>query len=395
MIDFNFVSPTKIIFGKDKENQVGSYIKSYGFKNVLLVYGGSHALKSGLIDRVRTSLEDEGIDYAELSGVQPNPVRELVEAGKEMAIENKCDFILAVGGGSAIDTAKSIAVNVYYDGDVMDFNVGKATPSKALPIGVILTIAAAGSELSDSCVISDEEKQIKAGFHNDIVRPLFAIENPELTYSCPKYQTGAGIIDMISHSLERYMCPSSELQYSDSLALAVIKEIINAAKVVNKDPNNYDARGALMVLSGLAHNGLTYLAKKNSMVCHGAEHALSAFDPKITHGAGIGVCYLGWSKAYLKEMTPKLAASGRYLFDIKENDDIQAAKMHIQAMQNFIKELGMPTGLVELGIKEEDLDKLSDLATKNDTRKIGLAPYPLDKEGVRKIYEHCLNEENL
>lgn len=395
MIDFNFVSPTKIFYGKDKENEVGSYIKSYGFKRVLLVYGGNHALKSGLIDRVRTSLEEAELDYFELGGVQPNPTRDLVEAGKEMALENKCDFILAVGGGSAIDTAKSIACNVYYDGDVMDFNVGKAVPSKAMPIGVILTIAAAGSELSDSCVISDEAKQIKSGFHNDVVRPLFVIENPELTFSCPRYQTGAGVIDMISHSLERYMCPSSDLQFCDSLALAVIKEIIKAAKIVNKDPNNYDARGSLMVLSGYAHNGLTYLAKKNSMVCHGAEHALSAFDPKITHGAGIGVCYLGWSKAYLNEMAPKLAASGRYLFDIKENDDILAAKMHIHAMQEFIEELGMPTSLVELGIKEEDLDHISDLATKNDTRKIGLAPYPLDKAGVRKIYEHCLNKENL
>lgn len=390
MIDFEFVAPTKLVYGKGKENEVGRLVKSYDFKKVLLVYGGKHAVKSGLIDRVRASLEESDIDYVELSGVQPNPIKELVVAGKELVLANGCDLILAVGGGSAIDTAKCIAVNVYHDGDVMDFNLGKASPNKAMPIGVILTISAAGSELSDSCVISDESKQIKAGFHHDVVRPLFAIENPELTYSCPRYQTGAGIIDMISHSLERYMCPSSELQYCDSLALAVIKSIIEAAKVVNKDPENYDARGALMVLSGLAHNGLTSLSKKTSMVVHGAEHALSAYDPRVTHGAGIGVCYLGWARAWTKELAPKLAESGRYLFGITEEDDLKAAELHIEAMESFFKELGMPTTLAELELYEKDIEALADLATKNDTKKIGLAPMPLDKAHVIELYKHCL-----
>ncbi len=390
MIDFEFVSPTKIVYGEDKENEIGSLIKSYGFKNVLIVYGGKHALKSGLIDRVRTSLDEAEVDYVELSGVQPNPIKELVEAGKELVLNNGCDLVLAIGGGSCIDTAKSIAVNVYHDGDVMDFNLGKDTPKKALPIGVILTIAAAGSELSDSCVISDESKQIKSGFHNDLVRPLFAIENPELTFSCPKYQTGAGIIDMMSHSLERYMCPSGNLQFCDTLALAVVKSIMEAGKAVNENPSNYNARGSLMILSGLAHNGLTSLGKKTSMVVHGAEHALSAYDPKITHGAGIGVCYLGWAKAYINELSHKLAESGRYLFDIEEKDDLKAAKKHIEMMEAFFKELGMPTTLSELGITEKDIETLADIATNKGAKKIGLAPMSLDKEHVIEIYKHCL-----
>ncbi len=388
--DFTFCSPTKIIYGRDKEKETGAIIKSYGFKKALMIYGGSHALKSGLIDRVRESLKDAGIEYIELGGVQPNPKKELVEVGKRLVKENDCDLLLAIGGGSSIDTAKSISVNVYHDGDVMDFNLGKAKPSKAMPIGVILTIAAAGSELSDSCVISDQSKQIKCGFHDDIVRPLFAIENPELTFSCPKYQTGAGIIDMMSHSLERYMCPSGKHQYSDRLALAIIKSIMEAGKAVNENPSDYDARGSLMVLSGLAHNGLTSLDKKTSMVVHGAEHALSAFDPKITHGAGIGVCYLGWAKAYKNELTHKLAESGRYLFDIKEEDDALAAEKHIDMMESFFKELGMPTALSELGIEEKNIETLADIATNNGAKKIGLAPMPLDKEHVIELYKHCL-----
>ncbi len=388
--NFTFCSPTKIIYGRDKEKEVGSLAKSYGFKKALLIYGGSHALKSGLIDKVRDSLKESNIEFVELPGVQPNPKKELVEVGKKLVLDNGCDFLLAVGGGSSIDTAKSIAVNVYYDGDVMDFNLGKAKPNKAMPIGVILTIAAAGSELSDSCVISDESKQIKSGFHDDIVRPLFAIENPELTFTCPKYQTGAGIIDMMSHSLERYMCPSSDLQYCDSLALSVIKSIMEAGRAVNKNPSDYDARGALMVLSGLAHNGLTSLDKKTSMVVHGAEHALSAFDPKITHGAGIGVCYLGWAKAFKKEMAFKLAESGRYLFSFEEKDDMKAAEKHIESMEAFFKELGMPTTLSELGIKEKNIETLANIATNNGAKKIGLAPMPLDKDNVIELYKHCL-----
>ncbi|MDD4154190.1 MAG: iron-containing alcohol dehydrogenase, partial [Bacilli bacterium] len=272
MLDFNFVSPTKLFFGREKEKDVGAIIKSFGFKKILFHYGTGSIKASGLFDKIVDSLKNSGIEYVELGGVRVNPTHSLVRAGVYLAQKEQIDMILAVGGGSVIDSAKSIAVGYYYDGDPFDFNLHKAQPKKALPVGVVLTIAAAGSELSASCVISNDETNVKSGFNTDLNRPLFAICNPELTYSVSKYQTGCGIVDIISHSFERYFSPSEHKELSDEFALSVIRHVIEVGKRAIDNPKDYDARASLMLASTFSHNGITGLGKKTSMPIHYLAH---------------------------------------------------------------------------------------------------------------------------
>lgn len=390
MIDFDFRSPTRVILAKGAEERVGELISSYGFRRVLLVYGGGSVIRSGLLDRVKAKLNEQGVAYFDLGGVRPNPDKALVQLGKEMVLANGIDFLLAIGGGSSIDTAKSIAVNVYHDGDVMDYHLGKAKPHKAMPIGVILTLASAGSESSDSCVISDTENMKKVGFHSDLVRPLFALENPELTYTAPAYQTAAGIADMMMHTMERYFCPSNRYQLSDEWGLSLCKQIMDAGLKAMKEPNDYESHAALLVFSGLAHNGITGLGKSTGMTVHGLEHALSAYRVDITHGAGIAVCYLGWARRYYKELAPKFASFARYMFEINDEDDEKVAIMGINRMESFYKTIGLPTTLRELGLEEKDLPAIADLATGNGTRAVGRLPQPLDRDAVLLVYKTCL-----
>ncbi len=293
MIDFSFVSPTRIIFGKDKENEIGRILKEYGFSRVLLVYGKGSVIKSGLLAKTASNLDENSIFHVELSDIPANPTRDYPLKGVEIARKNKIDCILAIGGGSVIDTAKSIGVGYYYDGDPFDFNLKLATPKKSLPVAVILTIASAGSESSNSCVIQDNDTKIKQGFNSDLIRPLFVIEDPLLTYSVPPFQTACGIADMMMHSLERYFNESGPYELSDDWALSLVKKVMEAGKAAYKNPNDYDARAALMLFSSLSHDGLTSIGKKSVFVVHPLEHALSGYKQSITHGAGIAVCYLG------------------------------------------------------------------------------------------------------
>ncbi|MCR4562802.1 MAG: iron-containing alcohol dehydrogenase [Bacilli bacterium] len=390
MIDFDFINPTRIIFGKGKENEVGNIIAEYGFKRVLVVYGGNSTKKSGLYDRVIARLDEKGIFHCELGGITPNPELKFVIEGRKIARENKIDMILAVGGGSVIDTSKAVAASYYYSGDPFDFNLKKVTPDRTIRVGVILTISSAGSESSDSCVITNPETKRKQGFNHWRNRPLFAIENPELTYSVSKYQTAIGTADIMMHSMERYFNFSEENQLCDDLALAVVKNAMISGKNSVQNPTNYEARGQMMLASSLAHDGLTSIGKVSQFVVHPLEHAVSGYRPDVPHGAGIAICYLGWAKYVYKQDLPKFARLSRYLFNIDVEDDEKAAIIGIEAMRDFYLSIGLPTRLSEFGITESDLPILADLATGNGTRVIGRCPQSLDKKDVEAIYRLCL-----
>jgi len=390
MIDFDFVMPTRIIFGHQSEDKIGTILSGYGFKNVLIVYGGGSIKRNGLLQKVLACLDQNGIAYHELSGITPNPDKSFVIQGRAIAKKENCDALLAIGGGSVIDVAKAISVSLYYEGDPFDFNLKKVTPSKRLPLGVILTIAAAGSESSDSCVISNNDTQIKQGFNSVLVRPLFAIEDPELTYSVSPYQTAAGITDIMMHSMERYFNESDDDQLADDWALDLCHNVMVAGLKSLQNPTDYGARAALMLDSSLSHDGLTGIGKKFSFVVHPLEHAVSGFNKDVTHGAGIAICYLGWSRYVYEKAPAKFAKLARKLFNINVEDDKKAAIMGINAMKDFYLSIGMPTSLREVGITELDLPRLADLASGNGTRVVGCCPQSLNKQDIEAVYRLCL-----
>ena len=390
MLDFNFVSPTKLFFGREKEKDVGAIIKSFGFKKILFHYGTGSIKASGLFDKIVDSLKNSGIEYVELGGVRVNPTHSLVRAGVYLAQKEQIDMILAVGGGSVIDSAKSIAVGYYYDGDPFDFNLHKAQPKKALPVGVVLTIAAAGSELSASCVISNDETNVKSGFNTDLNRPLFAICNPELTYSVSKYQTGCGIVDIISHSFERYFSPSEHKELSDEFALSVIRHVIEIGKKAIDNPKDYDARASLMLASTFSHNGITGLGKKTSMPIHYLAHGLSGLYPTIAHGAALSVLIPAWM-AYVKNAEiDKFADFGREVFKIHFVDKEESANIGIRELRSFFKEIDMPLTLRELGITREDIPRLVAMISENGTRVVGHKTRLLDEKDIEALLLSCL-----
>jgi alcohol dehydrogenase len=390
MIDFDFVSPTRIVFGRKAEEKIADVLLGYGFKNVFLVYGGGSVVRSGLYSRVIEALDKAQIHHEELSGVTPNPDRYFVTEGKALVLKSHPDVLLAIGGGSVIDVAKAISVSLYYEGDPFDFNLHKVKPTKSLPLGVILTIAAAGSESSDSCVISDDSTRIKQGFNSVLVRPLFVLEDPELTFSVSPYQTAAGITDIMMHSLERYFNESDDNQLADDWALDLCANVMVAGKESLQNPNDYEARAALMLDSSLSHDGLTGIGKKFSFVVHPLEHAVSGYKNDVTHGAGIAICYLGWSRYVYEKAPAKFAKLARRLFHINVEDDKKAAIMGINAMKEFYLSIGMPTTLREVGITEQDLPELAGLASGNGTHVIGCCPQSLDEHDIEAVYRLCL-----
>jgi alcohol dehydrogenase YqhD (iron-dependent ADH family) len=390
MIDFDYQLPTRIIFGHQSEEKVGEILCSYSLKKVLIVYGGGSIVRSGLYAKVIKALDQAGIAHVELKGITPNPDKHFVSAGRALALQEKVDALLAIGGGSVIDVAKAIGVSCFYEGDPFDFNLHKAKPTRTLPVGVILTIAAAGSESSDSCVISDEQTKIKQGFNSSVIRPLFAIEDPELTYGVPAYQTAAGITDIMMHSLERYFNASDDNQLCDEWALDLCKNVMVAGQKSLQNPTDYDARAALMLDSSLSHDGLTGLGKKFSFVVHPLEHAVSGYKSEVTHGAGIAICYLGWARYVYKKAPAKFAKLARKLFNIIDDDDEKAAIMGINAMKEFYLSIGMPTSLTDVGIEEADLPKLARLASGNGTHVIGCCPQSLNEQDIEAVYRLCL-----
>ena len=390
MIDFDFVSPTKIYFGNNKEELIGQICLQGGYKRVYIVIGQGSVKRNGLLARVTESLDKEGIKYQILEGVRPNPTIDLCHKGIEEARIFAPNLILAIGGGSVIDTAKNIAVGYFYSGNSFDFNLHIAKPKKALPIGVILTIAASGSETSNSCVIQDDEKQIKMGFNDDIVRPVFAIENPKLTYGVSKVQTAYGIVDIMMHTLERYFHASSDNEPADGFAEALLKSVIKAAKVVIDNPTDYDARAVLMLMSSLSHNGLTSIGKGSLLYVHQLEHAVSGVYPNVAHAAGLAVLFPAWAKYYVNIDTDKFDSLARNVFGLHNKNKLENAKEGIKEIEKLFDSLDMPKSFKDLGIVNPDIKNLVNIITNNGERTIKHPKKDMDEEVLTAIFNSCL-----
>ena len=389
MIDFDFISPTKIYFGNNKEEMVGQICAERGYKRVYIVIGQGSVKRNGLLDRVLSSLDEQDIKYQVLEGVRPNPTIDLCHRGIEEARIFAPNLILAIGGGSVMDTAKNIAVGYFYAGDSFDFNLHKAKPKKALPIGVILTIAASGSELSNSCVIQDDETQIKRGFNDDLVRPVFAIENPKLTYSLSKIQTAYGIVDMMMHTLERYFNPSTDNEPADGFAEALLRSVIKAARQVVKNTTDYDARAVLMLMSSLSHNGLTNIGKNGLLYVHQLEHAVSGVYPEVAHAAGLAVLFPAWAKYYVTLDTDKFDSLARNVFDLHNKNKLENAKAGIKELEKLFELLEMPKSFKDLGIENPDIKKLVNIVTDNGARVIKHPKKDMDEEVLTAIFNSC------
>ena len=390
MIDFNYEVKTKIYFGRDKEKQIGDILLSYKVNKVLIVIGMNSVKKTGLLDVVVNSIKNACIQYQIIEGVRPNPNIDFVKDNLHLVKDFAPDMILAIGGGSVIDTAKLLAADYYYDGDPFDFNLGKAKPKKTLPVSVILTISASGSEMSTSCVIQDDEKNFKRGFNSELIRPVFAIENPELTYTVDKYQTACGVVDIMMHTLERYFQPSSENEPADGFAEALLRSVIKAGQKVIRNPEDYDARAVLMLMSSLSHNGLTNIGKPFGMPVHQLEHGLSGMYKEVAHGAGLAVLWPAWARFYVEYDEDKFDQYARNVWGSQIPNKHDNAIQGIKLTEEFFRYLGMPSRLGEFRIGFIDVENLVNLLTDNGTRVVAHHVKPLDGEVARFIYKSCL-----
>ena len=385
MIDFNYWAPTRYTFGKGAELNVGTEARRENMTKVLLVYGQGSVIRSGLLDRVKKALDEAQVAYVELGGVQPNPFDDLVYKGIEMVRENGCDGVIAVGGGSVIDTAKAIAGGALYDGDFWDFYVGKAKMEKALSVGVILTIPAAGSEGSGNSVITKRDGMHKISVRTDhVLRPKFSLLNPEVTFTLPPYQTAAGIVDMMAHIFERYYSPTEDVETTDRLAEGLLRAIIAMAPRVMADPSDYQARANIMWAGTQAHNDSCGIGRVQDWASHGLEHELSALYG-VTHGAGLAVVNPAWMTYAAKTKPAKIAQMARRVFDVVDEDDTRAALEGIKRLKDFYKSIGMPVTLAELGVKDPDIDALVKNVHVNKGTPFG-AYINLYPEDTRKIY---------
>ncbi|MCM1259545.1 MAG: iron-containing alcohol dehydrogenase [Prevotella sp.] len=388
MIPFTYYSPTKIIFGSGEETHIGEIIASYGYKKILFHYGKHSIFQTGLYQRVIASLQQAQIAYVELGGVEPNPKIDLVRKGVQLVKDEKIDFILAVGGGSVIDSGKSIACGACVDFDPWLFHTHKETPQQALPIGVILTISAAGSELSNSCVISHPEYHIKNGFNTDYVRPVFAIMNPELTYTVSPYQTACGIVDIMMHTLERYLVVESSLTFTDEVALALLKSVVQAGRKVQMNPQDYEARATLMIASSFSHNGLTGMGVKMYFTVHKLEHILSGMYDEVAHGAGLAILFPAWLKYISPYLIDKCYRLFVEVFGVCEENKEKTIVVGIEELKQFFKDMGMSTSWKEIGLTEPQLQELIDRATKSNTQTIP-GFLPLDKQAIETIFNNA------
>ncbi len=359
MDNFEFYSPTEFVFGKERENDCGKYVKKYGGKKVLIHYGGGSAVKSGLLDRVKASLDSEGIAYVCLGGVKPNPRDTLVYEGIEICKKEGIDFILSVGGGSCIDSAKAIAMGVLYDGDFWDFySKGKAI-EKALPVGTVLTIAAAGSEGSPSSVITKEDGMLKRGTGSDLIRPKFSILNPQLTCTLPAYQTACGATDIMAHVFERYFTNTNEVEVTDRLCEAILLTMVKEVPRVIKNPDNYEARANIMWAGTVAHNDIVGVGRSQDWNSHNIEHELSGLYD-VAHGAGLAVIMPAWMEFVYKHNVMRFAQMAVRVFGCQMNfENPEATALEgIYCFRRFLREIGMPINFEELGAKEEDIPTL-------------------------------------
>lgn len=388
MENFTFWTPTKYVFGRGVETQAGGLASEMLGEKVLVVYGGHSAKASGLLDRVFDSLRKAGVEYADLGGVQPNPTDDKVYEGIEIMRSKKLTGLLAVGGGSVIDTAKAIAAGTPYSGDFWDFYSGKAQIEKALPVGVVLTIPAAGSEGSGNSVITRIDGKIKISIRTEVaLRPKFALMNPELTYTLPAYQTACGIADMMAHIFERYFTQTPEVEVTDRISEGLLKAIIEEAPKVMKHPNDYEARANIMWSGTLAHNGICGTGREEDWASHAMEHEVSALYD-VAHGAGLAVIMPAWMKFVAMHDARKGAQMARRVFDVKIEDDKIAAAMGIDLLRRFFSSLGLPVTFKELGIENPDIDTLVEHLHRNKGAVVG-GYYPLTSRETREIYKLC------
>ncbi|SFU92252.1 iron-containing alcohol dehydrogenase [Butyrivibrio sp. INlla21] len=388
MQNFTFYSPTYFVFGKDTENQAGEYVKKFGGSKVLIHYGGGSVVKWGLLDRVKASLDKESIPYVLLGGVKPNPRSGLVYEGIELCKKENVDFILAVGGGSTIDSSKAIAAGTVYDGDFWDFYQGK-TITEALPVGTILTIAAAGSEGSPDSVITKEDGMIKRGASGDAIRPKFSILNPALTQTLPAYQSAAGITDIMAHLYERYLTNTAEVEVTDRLIEALLLTMKHEGPRVIEDPNNYEARANIMWAGMMAHNNSCGVGRTQDWNSHNIEHELSALYD-CAHGAGLAVTMPAVFTYVMKHDVMRFAQVATRVWGCQmdfTNPEV-TAKAGIEALRNFLISIGMPKNFEELGAKKEDIPKLVDVLCNGDGRPGSISGFvTLSEDDCTKIYE--------
>jgi len=386
MNNFEFYIPTKIIFGKDEEKNVGNEVSKYANK-ILLVYGKSSIKKNGIYDSVIGSLKSNNIEVMELSGVQPNPRLNLVHQGIELCRQNNIGFILAVGGGSVLDTAKAIAFGVPYKGEVWDFFLGKATIKKSLPVGAVITIPGSGSESSNSCVITKEDENLKCGINSELVRPVFAVLNPEFMYTLSSYQTACAVADAMTHVMERYFTRVKNVDLTDRYCESTLRTLIKFAPIVMKDPNNYDACAEITWASKVAHDCSLQNGRIADFGSHKIEFGLSGLYD-IAHAPGMAVIFPAWMKYMYKQDVALFAKFATRVFDIEPDlENLETTALEgISRLQQFFKSIGLPTDLKELGVPTDEFEKMANMVTRNDTITVGNFVKMTSKDVV-KIYE--------
>ena len=390
MKNFEFYTPTRVIFGRDTETKVGELIQEYGCRKVLVHFGGQSAKKSGLLDRVYASLKEHSVDYISLGGAQPNPLLSLVEKGIALCKAEGVDFILAVGGGSVIDSSKAIAYGLANDFPVWNIYGRISAPKACAPVGCIVTIAAAGSEMSDSSVITNDlDGNQKRGFSSNLCRPKFAIMNPELTYSLPAYQTASGCTDIIMHTLERWFTAHTDnSELIDGIAVSVIKTVIHNAPILLKDPHNYNARAEVMWAGSLSHNGTTDPVGDGDWGSHQLEHELGGMF-NVTHGAGLAAVWPAWAHYVYKDNITRFAQLAERVFGVSlDGGQEHAALEGIRLMTEFFASINMPVTLTQLGLNlsDEQCETLAYNCTWKKTRTIG-AVKKLGLEDIAAIYK--------
>lgn len=388
MKDFRYRLPTQFVFGHGAENQAGAELAARGAKRVLIHYGGGSAVRSGLIGRIEADLRAHGMEVFTLGGAQPNPIDEKVYEGIELVHKQNIDFLLAVGGGSAIDSTKAIAHGSCYDGDFWDFFCGKATPQRTMPFGVVLTMSAAGSESSNSCVIMQNSTKIKRGLSTELNRPVVSFMDPELAMTVPVYQIASGATDILAHVMERYFTCETEVDLTDRLCEAVMQAVIRAARIAVRDPKNYEAQAQLMWGSTIAHNETVGVGRQGDFGSHQLEHELSALYG-VAHGAGLAVVFPAWLRFQMRkpEHVMRIAQFANRVYGVPVNfeNPAETALRGIEAHESFLREIGMPITFKELGARGEDIPALAAKCKRNPQGSIGNA-WPVTVAEAEEIY---------
>ena len=391
MLDFDLCTPTELYFGRGRENEVGAILAAHGAKKPLVCYGGGSAERSGLLGRIRASLEGAGLEYAELGGVQANPTAEFSAYTARFARDNGCDFLLAVGGGSVIDSVKMAAYCVHADFEPWDVTMRRVTPTDRVPVGVVLTIAATGSEMSDSAVLTHEG--LKRSYNNRLNRPVFAVMNPELSFTLPPYQTACGVVDILMHTLERYMCTNEDNSLTDELAEGLCRAVIDAGRRALAKPDDYEARATLMLAGSFSHNGLMGAGRACGLWAHKLEHEMSGLDSRIAHGAGLAVVW----PAYLKYFALHGAGTAKLLryavkiwgVEMDFEHPERTIEAGIAATRAYFKELGLPSTLGEVGLTEDDIPVMAESGTNSGSITFP-AIIPICRKEMEEIFRLCL-----